>query len=96
MMIDAATVEFFKFLSSAALLASASYAAFFLGRSYVRLWAAKTSRDPHTLRRTALNDRKLSTLLPLKIFILTALGLILGIGSLFLEFIDFFCPNFIQ
>ncbi len=95
-MIEAATLELFKFLSGTALLLSASYAAFFLGRSYFRLWSAQTAADPLVSRRAALNDRKLSTLLPFKIFLLTSAGLALGLIAAGLEVIDFFCPNFIQ
>lgn len=95
MTIDAATVDLLKFLSNGALLLSASYAAFFLGRSYFRFWRAQNSDDPHVLKRAALNDRKLSTLLPFKIFLLTTAGLLVGLIVLVLEIIDFYCPNFL-
>ena len=96
MTIDSATVDLLKILSSTALLLSASYAAFFLGRSYYRFWRAQTSENPLVLKRAALNDRTLSTLLPGKIFALTAVGLILGLIVVALEIIDFICPTFLS
>ncbi|WP_025898598.1 hypothetical protein [Sneathiella glossodoripedis] len=96
MMIEASTVELIKLLSGGALLLSASYAAFFLARSYYRLRRAAQGIDPMVHRRGAMTDRKLSTLLPFRVFLLSASGLALGLLALILETADFFCPAFIQ
>ncbi|WP_169568802.1 hypothetical protein [Sneathiella limimaris] len=95
--ISQSDLDLLKLLAATLLILPATYAAFFLGRSYWRDWQATRKPDLRaTLQSGASIDRKLNSLLPLPVFLVTLLGILLQLLSLLLEGIDHFCPGFIQ